>query len=257
LRTNNLAIAKEKKEVTDYEKERERLIVTGNEINIFVDPSMRQRVSLTQMGDDFPLLSKPGGGERSNSFYVIHIPSRVDNGKLAFQKGYLHADSDVHHGFLQYTQENVARQAFKMLNHPYGWGDMAGGRDCSRFIMDLFRTFGFRMPRNSKDQAILGGDLLQREEKRIREKQNILDQAIPLTTTLYLPGHIMLYLGKDKGKDYVIHSIWGIQTSGRSGPLLEKIGRVTVSDLELGEKGPYGSLLHRITEVRWMGTPLK
>jgi hypothetical protein len=170
---------------------------------------------------------------------------------LTFWKGYVRPGKDVHQGFLPYTQENVARQAFKMLHHPYGWGDISNGRDCSRFIMDLFRTFGIFMPRNSMEQAKVGIDLMK--GKNIKEKEKILDQAIPLATTLRLPGHIMLYLGKDKGKHYVIHSVWGIEKSTKVGPTLEKIGRVVVSDLSLGGKGSNGSLLNRLTDARFIG----
>jgi hypothetical protein len=63
----------------------------------------------------------------------------------------------------------------------------------------------------------------------------------------------MLYLGKNKGKHYVIHSIWGIQKSGKVGPTLEKIGRAVVSDVSLGSKGPNRSLLDRITDIRMIG----
>ena len=113
------------------------------------------------------------------------------------------------------------------------------------------------MPRNSKEQATIGMDLGLAGGKTLKEKLKILDHAIPLATTLRLPGHIMLYLGKDKGRYYVIHSIWGIQRSGRSDPVMEKIGGVVVSDLDLGRGGPHGSLLDRITDVRFIGTPLK
>ena len=118
---------------------------------------------------------------------------------------------DVHPGFLPFTQANVATQAFKMLRQPYGWGEMSGGRDCSRLIMDVFATFGIRMPRNSMLQAQVGIEPGQVEGKTIREKKRMLDRASPLATTLRLPGHIMLYLGKHKGRYYVIHSIWGFQ----------------------------------------------
>jgi hypothetical protein len=249
-----LAVARERKEVIDYEAARERLSVTGNLINIFDDPSFRQSVFAAQMGNSFPLLSVSNITPKTDLRYLISIPSRENNGYLTLQKGYIHSNEDVHRGVLPYTQENIARQAFKMLNHPYGWGDRAGGRDCSRFIMDLFRTFGILMPRNSKDQAMVGMDLGQVEGKTIKEKQKVLDQAIPLATTLRSPGHIMLYLGKDKGRYYVIHSIWGIKKSGRSGHLLEKIGRVAVSDLRYGGSESNGSLFHRITDVRFIGT---
>lgn len=101
---------------------------------------------------------------------------------------------------------------------------------------------------------MVGIDLGLIEGKTEKERQKLLDQAVPLATTLRLPGHIMLYLGKDKGRHYVIHSIWGIQNSGKVGPTLEKIGRVVVSDLSLGRKGPNGSLLDRITDIRMIGS---
>jgi hypothetical protein len=120
--------------------------------------------------------------------------------------------------------------------------------------MDLFRTFGILMPRNSKEQAMVGMSPGSVEGIPIHEKQKFLDRSIPLATTLRLPGHIMLYLGKDRGRHYAIHSIWGIQKSGKAGPALQKIGRAVVSDLSLGEKGPNKSLLDRITDIRIIGS---
>jgi hypothetical protein len=253
IHTHDLAIAKKRGDVVDDEEAKERLLITGNVVTVFSDPSFHQSFFVAQMGDSFPLVGIPGKNKMANACYVIQIPWREDNGQLTFQKGYIRADEDVRKGFLPYTQENVARQAFKMLHHPYGWGDRLGGRDCSRFIMDLFGTFGILMPRNSKEQAKFGKDLGPAEGKTEKEKQQILDQSIPLATTLRLPGHIMLYLGKDKGKHYVIHSIWGIQKSGKTGPTVEKIGKVVVSDLSLGRKGPNRSLLDRLTDIRMIG----
>jgi hypothetical protein len=91
------------------------------------------------------------------------------------------------------------------------------------------------------------------EGKTEKEKRKVLDQAIPLATTLRLPGHIMLYLGRDKGRHYVIHSIWGIERSGPSHPKVEKIGRAVISDLSLGRSSPNGSLLARLTDIRFIG----
>jgi hypothetical protein len=252
-----LAIAKERRDVVDYEEARDRLIVTGNTITVFSDPSLQHPEFFAQMGDSFPLLRIPDGNKGAEAFHVIQIPRKEESGGLSFWKRYIPAKEDVHHGFLAFTQENIARQAFKMLNHPYGWGDKLGGRDCSRFIMDLFRTFGMLMPRNSKEQAMLGTGLGLAEGKPAGEKRRLLDRAVPLTTLIRLPTHIMLYLGKDKGKHYVIHSIWGIQESEKPGARVEKIGRVVVSDLSLGEKGPNGSLLDRITDIRTTEPPVR
>jgi hypothetical protein len=123
--------------------------------------------------------------------------------------------------------------------------------------MDIFATFGILMPRNSKFQARIGISLGQVEGMTIKEKQRVLDRAIPLATTLRLPGHIMLYLGKDKGKYYAIHNIWGIQKAGWFGPVTEKIGKVVVSDLSLGKSGPHQSLLHRITDIQIITSDLE
>jgi hypothetical protein len=254
IRTHDLGIAKERSEVVDNEEAKDQLVITGNFVTVFVDQSFHQSIFVAQMGDSFPLISIPGKIKMANACYVIHIPRREGNGQLTFRKGYIRTDGDVHPGFLPYTQENVARQAFKMLNHPYGWGDRLGGRDCSRFIMDLFKTFGILMPRNSKEQATVGTDLGLVEGKTEKEKQKLLDQSIPLATILRLPGHIMLYLGMEKGKHYVIHSLWGIQKSGKTGPIVEKIGKVVVSDLSLGRKGPNRSLLDRLTNIRMIGS---
>jgi hypothetical protein len=253
IRTHDLAIAKEKGEVVDYEEAKDRMVVTGNFIHVYNDPIPQQKVFQAQMGDSFPLLNIPANRSMTRAYDIIQIPFREDNGWLTLQKGYILRDADVHQGFLPYTQENVARQAFKMLNHPYGWGDRLGGRDCSRFIMDLFRTFGILMPRNSKEQAMIGTDLGLVKEMTIKEKQKILNQAIPLATTLRCPGHIMLYLGEDKGKYYVIHSIWEIQDRETSVPVSRKIGQVVVSDLGLGRSGTHGSLLNRLTDARSIG----
>ncbi len=253
VQTHNLAIAREKSEIADYAEAKDRLVVTGNRLTVFRTPSLQQPAFTAQMGDSFPLLAVPEGSKGPRSFYVIQIGARDNDGLLAFRKGYIGASEDFHRGFLSYTQENLGRQAFKMLHVPYGWGDRGGGRDCSRFIMDLFRTFGILMPRNSKEQAQVGTDPGGVEGASIQEKQKFLDRSIPLATTLRLPGHIMLYLGKNRGRHYVIHSLWGIQKSGKEGAATEKIGRVVVSDLSLGEEGPNGSLLSRMTRIRIIG----
>jgi hypothetical protein len=257
VKATDLAIAKEKNEAIDYIEPKERLVITGDFVNIFHDPSLQQTAFPAQMGTFFPLLNLPGQTGEASHYYVIKIPFREIEGKLTFRKGHVHRDDDIHYDFLPYTQENLARQAFKMLQQPYGWGEMFGARDCSRFVMDIFSAFGILMPRNSKLQARLGIDFGQVEGKTLREKEKILDRATPLATLLRLPNHIMLYLGKDHGRYYVIHNLWGIQKAGEFGPVLEKIGRVVVSDLSLGGSGPSGSLLDRITDIRVIGPNLE
>ena len=253
VRITDFATARKKSEVSDCEDEKNRLVITGSFVKIFEDPLFQDPVFISQMGTSFPLLDLPGSSGMAGQYYVIKIPFRETTGQLTFHKAFVPRKEDVHRGFLPYDQENLARQAFKMLHQPYGWGEMFGGRDCSRFIMDLFATFGILMPRNSKLQARIGIPLGHVEGKTVKEKEKILDGAVPLATLLRFPGHIMLYLGQEKGRYYVIHSIWGIQKGGLFHPSLKKIGEVAVSDLSLGSSGPNGSLLHRLTEIQFIG----
>jgi hypothetical protein len=247
IRTDAIAFATEKRDVVDYEEAKDRLVITGDGVTIFGDPSLRQPIYVAQMGNSYPWSGKR---DRVNT---LRIPFRETDGRLSFRTGYLRGDADVRLGFLPFTQESLARQAFKMLHQPYSWGEKIEGRDCSRFIVDLFGTFGILMPRNSKQQAQIGTSLGEVKGKTEKEKESILYHSVPLATTLRIPGHIMLYLGKDHGKYYVIHSLWGIQVPRPSDPKLEKIGKVIVSDLTLGKSGPHGSLLQRLTEIRFVG----
>lgn len=252
LRAESLAIAREKKEILDYLDmiERDRLVITGNSVPVYGAPDRGELLFSVPMGSTFPVLSFSREPAPSKGGHVLRVPARDKDGRLSFRKGYIPSNEDVHRGFLPYTQSNVCRQAFKMIHQPYSWGERSGGRDCSRFILDLFATFGILMPRNSKLQAEVGLPLGPFGGKTLKEKERILVAALPLATTLRLPGHIMLYLGKHRGRFYTIHSIWGIETKARGTPVLSRIGRTVVSDLTLGKGGTTGSLLQRITDIR-------
>ena len=65
-------------------------------------------------------------------------------------------ERQVSRGYLPYTPRTVIFQAFKLLHSPYGWGDMYGEQDCSRFIQLVFSTVGIQFPRNSLQQAKVG-----------------------------------------------------------------------------------------------------
>jgi len=254
IRSEDIALAKERDEAISYREREDRLVVTGSFIKVYDDPSLRQVAFSTQMGSSYPILDRSQRNASGDPIYVISAPRRERDGQLSFRNGYVSQREDVHPGFLPYTQANVARQAFKMLHEPYGWGELGGGRDCSRLIMDVFDSFGIVMPRNSKFQAMLGKSLGGVEGKTIGEKRKILDRAPPLATVLRLPGHIMLYLGKHKGRYYVIHSLWATTRKGASGATSTRVSRVVVSDLSQGGSDPHESLLQRVTDIRYFGS---
>jgi hypothetical protein len=110
---------------------------------------------------------------------------------------------------------------------------------------------GMHFPRNSADQAMVGKQVAEfvsdtSEETKIRS----LDQAIGGISTLYLKGHIMLYLGKAGLKPYAIHETWAYRVPDSDRDLIYKINRVAVTDLNLGKGSRRGSLLERLKSVR-------
>ncbi|MCK5594934.1 SH3 domain-containing protein [bacterium] len=228
IHIKDIATSGNKKEIVEYSDAQEFVVVTGNKIDIFSDSKCKNFLDNAQMGTCFPLMSSKKG------YFIIAFPVANKKNKLSFRKAYIPAYEDVHTGYLLYTKRNVSNQAFKLLHTPYGWGGMKGERDCSRFIMDVFACFGIRMPRNSSRQARMGEEIAG------------LEKLSPGISTLCLPGHIMLYLGKDNGNYYVIHDTWAY-TEGKWPHAAKKhIGRVAVSDLSLGEYGRTGSLLERL-----------
>lgn len=150
------------------------------------------------------------------------------------------------------TPRNIAALINQLLGRPYGWGGLYGNRDCSATLKDLFTPFSIWLPRNSPRQAAAGLFIplhnldLPDKERLIREK------GIPFLSLLWMPGHIMLYLGESRGSPLVFHNTWGIKTKspqGKEGRHI--IGRAVITTLQPGIELPdillpQGNLLYRI-----------
>ena len=223
------------------------LVATGSRVAVYADRAFSVHAASIPMGTRLPHV------ETAARHYAVTLPWRAPDGSVRFVTGYIPADADVSVGYLPYTARNLYRQLFKLEGHPYGWGDLFDGRDCSRLVMDVFSTFGFAMPRNSRRQASLNpagrretGDLPE------ADKLKILKELGHRPALLHLPGHIMIHLGIVDGKAYAIHSAWGLRESGVPGERTLMAGRVVVSDITRGA-GARGSLLKRVTAITPLG----
>ncbi len=131
------------------------------------------------------------------------LPSRGPNGLI--QKSQVIVPRDKFHiGYLPYTKKNLLLQAFKYKGMSYSWGGKDTGIDCSSYIANLFRTFGFIFPRNASEQNHSVGDIISLQNKTIAEKKQILE--LYSFGLLFQPGHVMLYLGIKDKKPYIIHA---------------------------------------------------
>ncbi|NMA86980.1 MAG: hypothetical protein GX968_06615 [Tissierellia bacterium] len=185
----------EKEEIFNFINQEKFLVVVDRQVSI--------EDKLFDMGIRIPLKE-----EREDS-YIILIPESGDN-KLEIVEKEILKSKGLHLGYLPYTKENIILQAFKFKNEPYGWGGLNNTRDCSAFIMDIYRCFGIKLPRNTQDQGAkslgIGYDL--KHTGTTEEKLEFLEE-IPAVTVLYMPGHTMLYLGKEQGDHYIIHQFAG------------------------------------------------
>ncbi len=220
------------------------VVIIKSKADIFLDSRLTQHYDYVRMGTGFPLAHKV-----NPTTIAIWFPWRSPEGKLVLKQGYMKAQ-DVHEGYLPYTPRHILEQAFELLNAPYGWGGMHGEQDCSRFLQEVFATVGINLPRNSVDQAKVGGLWAKFEDDPSpEEKLAILKKAVGGTTLLPLKGHIMLYLGMVDGRPYAIHAVWGYREAAGREDRVRVINRVAVTDLSLGEGSRKGSLLARLLAV--------
>ena len=137
---------------------------------------------------------------------------------------------------LPLSEKNIAKLANNFLGKPYGWGDLYGYRDCSQTMLDLFLPFAIWLPRNSGAQADQGKYIDLSDYSNDNKEKVITWRAKPFLTLLWMPGHIMLYVGNRNGEVYALHSPWGLHTinylGGDSGRVV--IGKAVITPLNVG-----------------------
>src|SRR5690606_39181633 len=195
-------------------------------------------------GSSFPLLA------RSDEGFTIQVPG--SDGPVART---LPADAPISEAPWPLTRRQLFEQAFAQRGQPYGWGGRDGHRDCSSYLLDLFALFDVRLARNSSVQAELGTrsvDLSQLDEGT--KRQAIREAAQTGVVLLYMPGHIMLYLGEDQGHDYGISALSEYLVPCPGGPdTIHKLDKVAVTTLELGRGSERRAFIERITRMAVFG----
>ena len=247
VKVKDIALFEGREELRTRLKTGAFLVVTGESVRVFRDSSLQDVFQRPSMGTVIPLASS----KSSEGPYPVWMPYRKDNGNVGLSKCFISRKSDVTKGFPVYSQANVIRQAFKLLGARYGWGGMYNGRDCSGFTHDVFLSMGVDLPRDSKQQAMVGTQLgyfqpFQNEA----ERKATLKSARPGITLLKLPKHQMIYLGTVNDQFYVIHSTWAERTGeDRLADEKNRVNQVVVSDLELNGRSWVGSLFDRIISI--------
>ncbi len=216
----NAALAKNKEQALAYLENESFLVVTESRVETEPNPFAGDISNLLfQMGDKIPLVNNdeiPDSIPENNSqaqsaegCYVIWLPTRKKDGTLKLKKALIARSNDLKEGFLAYSRANIIKQAFKLLGERYGWGGLYKRRDCSRFIMDIYRTVGIELPRDSNvaQQKIAAGKSIG-IKGGLQARKKCLDR-LEAGDALYMKGHVMMYLGKKNDQHYLIHSASG------------------------------------------------
>jgi hypothetical protein len=185
--------------IEEFLSNKEKLVITGAFIHTPVSQDKRVSGLQLDMGVALPLKSD------NNGSYTVSFPAADGMGNLEYLDVMITATDSVQRGYLDYTTGNVLKQAFKFLGETYGWGGMNNARDCSSFILDIYRTFGIKLPRNTGQQEQVEGAISLRGKSR-QDRLDIIDGLRP-GSVLYMPGHAMMYLGKWQNRHYIIHDV--------------------------------------------------
>lgn len=247
---SDAALADSKANWLEYVNMKRFLVVTGSKIKLSSD-IYQPAISELEfgMGTKLPLVEEPDRPKTVDNQsvagnYVVEIPVRTKDGGLKIAQALVPWVSDVSEGYLPYTRANIIKQAFKMLGERYGWGGSFNGRDCSAFVMDIYKCFGLRLPRNGDQQEKSAGKNVLFGSLDTKQRYRLIDGLFP-GAVLFTPTHVMLYLGKHNGGYYIIHDVTSLgdasvkNDDGTLGRLT--LNEVAVTDLSIPRRN--GKLL--------------
>lgn len=135
---------------------------------------------------------------------------------------------------IDFDEANIQTVASELLDEDYGWGGLLFKRDCSLMTKDFFAPFGIWLPRNSFAQSKRYEYIDISKLKDDEKEKKLLEVGVPFETLIYLPGHIMLYLGNFGGKAYAMHNTWGVKTKNNAEEGRYIIAKSIISTLKLG-----------------------
>ncbi|MQS40313.1 SH3 domain-containing protein [Xanthomonas translucens] len=251
----------ERDAVLGYAQRTPRLLVTGARVLTAFTPEVPTASQLSlDMGASLPLLQdwpaqQTVNGQSPLAAYVVQLPLRDAEGRLRLAPALVPRSADVATAALPATQRTLLLQAFKFLGERYGWGNDYAARDCSGFVADVYRSLGIALPRNTGDQArspsltsvpyVAAAPLAQRRQTLSQLQAGDL---------VYIPGHVMLVIGHDRGATWVIHDIAGASYRDASAQLQRvHLNGVSVTPLEpmlLSDGTPFIDRITRIRRVR-------
>jgi len=246
-----------KAEISAFKNDDDFIVVTGSKAftnhvpNHLPNSTALSNIQL-DMGIRLPLAKRSEYnnalyGQNPFANYIVKLPTRNAEGKLALALVPIPRGQDVRVGYLPFTKQNLVTQSFKFLGERYGWGHDYNGRDCTGFIGEIYKSFGLLMPRNSGQQAKgdYGRNHFFAKETTKAEKLKAIEN-LQVGDLIYIPGHVMMYLGQDNSKPYVIHDVKGLSYIDESG----EVYRGTLNGVSVTPLLPLKNYVKNITNIK-------
>ncbi len=211
--------------------------------------------TVLRLATDAEVAANPMIGNRAGyNNHVVWMPVRNTNGSYKKMLTLISQHAKVSEGFLPLTKANIAKVAFGSLGNEYGWGGMLTSDDCSGYVRDIYKCFGFEMARNTTCQAkqpmkkyVFESSEDPAEQEAIdAEKKAVLDM-LPLGSVLFFSGHEMMYLGSVDGKYYVISSTSSIMNPDGSGRQRARSVMLNTLDIKRANGKTWLTSLHTLS----------
>lgn len=250
-----------KEEVLGYGQQAPFVVVTGAKVFTNYNPQEPQlSEKQLDMGVRMPLLDNEAVkhylyGQNPYASYVVKLPYREDNGALSFKPALISRNQELHQGYLPFNKANLIQQGFKFLGERYGWGHDYNARDCTGFVSEIYRSFGILMPRNSGEQGYgsYGQNTRFNADSSEQDKLAAL-KKLQVGDLIYIPGHVVMYLGEEQGQPYVIHDVHGMSYTDAQGNYyqggLNGVSVTPLLPLRLSESTSYLDRIYSIKSVR-------
>lgn len=174
------------------------------------------------------------GGRIPYASYIVEVPYKKDDGFAGVKYAAIPAGICCR-GLLPFTKRNVLTLAFKPLGQRYGWGGMADSRDCSEYLKDIYKCFGFIFARNSRSQLSGPGKTVDFENLSEQAKNSELN-SLDGPVVMGFPGHVFLYLGKYDGKHYTISALGSYHPDGKNFDVQTDANSVNINTLDAARK---------------------
>ena len=214
-----------KEAVLGYPGKTPHRIVTGAKVRtVFTREQPRLSELQLDMGVRIPLAKLPAdapvNGQQPYTSWTLELPVRNSDGSLGFAPALLQKNADTAAEALPLTRANIIQQAFKFLGERYGWGHSYNARDCSGFVSEVYRSMGVQFPRNTSDQAVSPAfDRIHFGTTSGKESREAAVAALQVGDLVYIPGHVMMVIGRIGDVPYVIHDTSGGRYLGADGQM--------------------------------------